>query len=107
PRSRSALSKRSSRSAAATTSGSSSRLAQHYLNVHAFLAAIDSDSNGVTGAVVLHHVGKLLLIRQGLPIDGNDQVASEHDRSVPQVGSFRTAVQAGALCGAPRHDLDH
>src|SRR5579884_139291 len=56
------------------------RLAERHLHVHFLFAAIDGHGDIVAGAVLVHQVGEIALVLDRLPIDRDNQIATQHDR---------------------------
>src|SRR5581483_5955698 len=82
-----------------------SRLSQHHGHVHFSLPAIEGNTHAVAGAVIVHHLGQSLLIVNALAVDGNDQVAANHDWNIAQVSALRSSAQAGAVGRSSGHHL--
>src|SRR5260370_1098360 len=78
----------------------------HDLDIQSHPPAINSNSYGIDGTVVLHYVGKLLLISNCRTVDGNDKVAAQSDGNVAQIRALRPAMEAGTIRGASRHYLN-
>src|SRR5262249_32263450 len=63
--------------------------------------------NPVAGAVVVHDPGDILLIVDLLPVNVDDEVATNPDGNISQVGLLVAAGDSGALGRAPRSNLHH
>src|SRR5260370_10613375 len=75
--------------------------------VHLSLAAIDGHLRGVSRAVIIHRLRKILLVLNFFAVDSHDQVASQHDGSVAEIGAFGAAAEAGLFGRAAGGDLDN
>ena len=81
--------------------------AELQLQRHLAVAAQDGDADYVAGLVLVHDGADVLRIGDLLAVDGDDEVAAEHDGRVADVGLLIAAVQAGALgCSAGNDALD-
>ena len=72
--------------------GAVARLAQHDFHVHLVPRAIDSHGDGVTRAVLVHCVGEVLLIADGISVNGDDEIAADRDRRAAEIGSLGAAA---------------
>ena len=54
----------------------------------------------------VHDLGQVLLVLDVLAVNGNDEVSTQHDRDVPEIGAFIAATKTGALRGAAGLDFD-
>ena len=79
------------------------RLAQRNAHIHLPFAAINRDLHAVAGAVIVHHLGKVVLVLNLLPVDSDDEVSAQHDGNVAEVGALATGPQARLLGGAARN----
>ena len=70
-----------------------------------FFAAIDREPHRIARAVIVHHLAEVLLVLNILTIDRHNQVATQHDWHVAQIGALGAAVQSGAVRRASRHHL--
>src|SRR5271157_764874 len=77
--------------------GALARLAQNDLDVHLALAAIDGHGHGIAGAMLVHDVGKVLLVADRVTVDGNDEVAADHDGRRSQIRALTATLQTGAF----------
>src|SRR5208283_694367 len=82
--------------------GALPRLAEHDLYVHLALAAINSHGHGISCAMLVHGVDKVLLIADRVTVDGDNKIAADHDGGGAQVRALTAAVQARAVRGAAR-----
>ena len=82
-----------------------SRLSQHHRHFHLFLSSEDGYFYGVAGAVFVHDLGQVLLALDFFSVDGDDQISSDHDGNVAEVGAFGAAAQSGAVGGASGNGL--
>jgi hypothetical protein len=72
---------------------------------HLFAAAEDGNADGVAGLVAVHEGVDILRVSNLLAVDGDDEVAAEHDGRVADVGLLIAAVQAGTF-GSSAGPLD-
>ena len=52
----------------------------------------------------IHDLGQVLLVLHVFAIDGDDEVAAQHNRSVALIGSLGSSVQAGFLGSSAGQD---
>ena len=45
----------------------------------------------------VHDLGQGLLAFNFFSVDGDDEIATDHDRSIAEVGAFGTAAQSGTI----------
>src|SRR5579885_286415 len=81
-------------------------LAERHRDLQLLSAAVDSDPYRIPGAVRVHDLGQVLLVFDVVAVDGDDEVSSQHDGNVPQVGAFAPPTQPGAFRGAAGEHLD-
>src|SRR5262249_44655972 len=82
-------------------------LAQHYIELHSALAAIDSDLDSVAGAVVVHSTRDIPSVVDILAVNRHNEITTHHDWNVAQVCPFRTAFQPATVgSSAWDHALD-
>src|SRR5690348_10534341 len=79
--------------------------AQRDRHVHLFLAAIDRHPHRVPRAMIIHDLSERLLIVDTLPIDGDDQIATNHDRNISQVGPLSASAQSSLIRRSSLHNL--
>ena len=70
------------------------------------LPAENGYMDSVSGAMLVHHLGEVLLVFDFFAIDGDDEIAAHHDRHVAEIGALVAAVQAGTVGGASGDHLD-
>ncbi len=80
--------------------------AQRYLDFHLFLAAEDGYVDHVAGAVFVHDLSEVLLVFDFVAVDGDNEIAADHDGHVAEIGTLVAAVQSGAIGGASGNDLN-
>lgn len=74
---------------------------------HLAMAAQDGDADDVASLMLVHDDADVLWIGNLLAVDGDDEVAAEHDGGVAYVGLLIAAVEAGAFgCSAGNYALD-
>ena len=56
--------------------------------------------------MVIHHLREILLVFNFFAVDGDDQVAAQHDGNVAQISALGAAVQSGQIGRASGSDLD-
>ena len=70
-------------------------------------AADDRHAHGVACLVLVHDGVDVLRVFNFLAIDGDNQIAAQHDGRIAHVGLLVAAAQAGAIGGsAGNHPLD-
>lgn len=67
---------------------------------HLAMAAQDCDTDDVAGLMLVHDDADVLRIGDLLAVDGDDEVASEHDGCVSDVGLLIAAAETGAFSGS-------
>src|SRR5215470_2886508 len=80
-------------------------LAQRDGEFHLLLAAVDGHFYSVAGTMGVHDLREVLLVLDVLPVDGDDEVAAQHDRDVAEVSAFVPAAQSGAISGTAGQNL--
>ena len=65
--------------------------------LHLALAAEDGDFYRISGAVFVHHLCEVLLAFDALAVDGYDQISSDHDDRVAELGALIATAQAGTI----------
>jgi hypothetical protein len=55
--------------------------------------------------MILHYVGEILLVLNGLAIDCNHKIATDHDGNIANVSLLRTTVKASMVGSAARDYL--
>ena len=78
--------------------------AEHEFEGDLTLAAEDADADRVAGLVFVHEGADVLGIGDLLTVDSDDEVTSEHDGRVADVGLLIAAVEASALGGSAGDD---
>src|SRR6202034_4244933 len=84
----------------ATSDGNRMGLAQGKFDRHFPRSAEEGHSHGVAGLMAIHDLGNILWAGHLVAVDANNQIATQIDRRVAQVGFLITALQTGALCRA-------
>src|SRR6266567_3337024 len=82
------------------------RFSQRYAHVHFPFVSVNGYFHLISGAVVVHHLRKVLLVLHLLIVDGHNQVPTQHDGSVPEIGPLGTRAQPSLIGGPARSDLD-
>src|SRR5271170_812928 len=77
-----------------------SGFAQHYGYLQLLLASEDSYFHAIAGAVLVHDPGEILLALYFVSVNGDDQIAADHDGNVPVGGAFVAAAQSRAIGSA-------
>ena len=71
--------------------------AEEELQGHLVFGAEDSDADGVAGLVLVHEGANILRVGDLLSVDGDDEVAAQHDGGVADIGLLVATVEACAL----------
>src|ERR1700758_5340083 len=72
-------------------------LAQGHGHIELLFSTVHGDFHRVAGAVRVHDLGQVLLVFDVCSVDGDNEVASQHDGDVPKVGVFVAAAQSTAF----------
>src|ERR1700735_2461317 len=91
-------------SGAATSDGNGMGLAQGKFDRHFPRSAEEGHSHGIAGLMAIHHLGNILGAGHLVAVDADNQIATQIDRRVAQVGFLVTALQSRSLCRASRDD---
>ena len=73
------------------------QLAQSDTHIHFFLISINRDADGVAGAMIVHYLGKVLLVIDLFPVDRDNDVATQHDWHVPEIRALGASAKPGAI----------
>src|SRR5919109_5252776 len=82
-----------------------SRLAQSHIYIHLLFASVHGHPNRISRPMIIHNLGKSLLIFYPLAIDRDDQITTNRDWNIPQHRSFVTAPQTCAIGSSTGYDL--